>query len=107
MSGFMTRQLYHIGAFKTDLGISAQMPRYMQIIRGLPGGSDGKESPAVLENWVWSLGQEDPLEKGMANPLQYSCLENPMDRGAWGVQFMESQRVGHDLAINTFPFSLS
>ena len=30
---------------------------------------------------VRSLGQEDPLEEG--NPLQYSCLENPMDRGAW------------------------
>ena len=29
---------------------------------------------------VWSLGQEDPLEEG--NPFQYSCLENPMDRGA-------------------------
>ena len=52
MGGFIARQLYHIGAFKTDLGISAQMPRYMQIIRGLPGGSDGKESPAVQENWV-------------------------------------------------------
>ena len=32
---------------------------------------------------VQSPGQEDPLEEGMANPLQYSCLENPMDRGAW------------------------
>ena len=31
---------------------------------------------------VRSLGQEDPLEEGMAT-LQYSCLENPMDRGAW------------------------
>ena len=30
-----------------------------------------------------SLGQEDPLEKGMAYPLQYSCLGNPMDKGAW------------------------
>ena len=30
---------------------------------------------------VQSLGQEDLLEEG--NPLQYSCLENPMDRGAW------------------------
>ena len=27
------------------------------------------------------MGWEDPLEEG--NPLQYSCLENPMDRGAW------------------------
>ena len=33
------------------------------------------------ETWVQSLGQEDPLEK--AKPLQYSCLENPMDGGAW------------------------
>ena len=32
---------------------------------------------------VWSLGWEVPLEKEMANPLQYSCLGNPMDRGAW------------------------
>ena len=37
----------------------------------------------MQETWVESLGQEDPLEKGMANPLQYSCLENSMDRGAW------------------------
>ena len=31
---------------------------------------------------VWSLGQKDPLEKGMANPLQYSYLENSMGREA-------------------------
>ena len=31
---------------------------------------------------VRSLGQEDPLEKEW-QPTQYSCLENPMDRGAW------------------------
>ena len=29
------------------------------------------------------LDQENPLEKGNGNLLQYSCLENPMDRGAW------------------------
>ena len=35
------------------------------------------------EMWVQSLGQEDPLEKGVAiYPLQYSFLENPMGRGA-------------------------
>ena len=33
---------------------------------------------------------------GDGNPLQYSCLENPMDRGAWRVQSMGSQSVGHD-----------
>ena len=30
------------------------------------------------------------------DPLQYSCLENPMDRGAWGLWFIRSQRVRHD-----------
>ena len=29
------------------------------------------------------IGGEDPLEKGIRYPLQYTCLENPMDRGAW------------------------
>ena len=31
----------------------------------------------------WSLGQKHPFGGGNGNPLQYSCLENPMDRGAW------------------------
>ena len=41
-----------------------------------------KRLPAMWETWVRFLGWEDPLEKEM-NPLQYSCLENPMDGGAW------------------------
>ena len=39
--------------------------------------------PATQETKVRSLGQENPLEKGMAYPLQYFCLENSMDQGAW------------------------
>ena len=43
-----------------------------------------KNLPAMQETWVSSLGWEDPLEKGTAGyPLQYSGLENPVDRGAW------------------------
>ena len=42
-----------------------------------------KYLPAMWETWVRSLGWEDPLVKGMATPLQYSGLENSMDRGAW------------------------
>ena len=34
---------------------------------------------------IWSLGGEDLLKKEYSNPLQYSCLENPMERGAWRV----------------------
>ena len=50
-----------------------------------PGGAVVKKPPAkqeTTETQVWSLGQEDPLEEGIGNPLQYSCLENPMGRGA-------------------------
>ena len=53
---------------------------------GFPGDSVEKNSPAVQESQetqVRSLSWEDPLEEGMATPLHYSCLENPMDRGAW------------------------
>ena len=35
------------------------------------------------EMQVWSFGREDPLEEENGNPLQYSCLGKPMDRGAW------------------------
>ena len=42
-----------------------------------------KNLPAMQETQLQSLGQEDPLEKGNGNTLQYFCLENPMDRGAW------------------------
>ena len=38
---------------------------------------------AMQETWVRSLGWEDPLEKENGNPLQYSCLENSMERVAW------------------------
>ena len=39
--------------------------------------------------------------EGNGNPLQYSCLENPMDGGAWcRLLSMGSQRVGHDWAIS-------
>ena len=34
--------------------------------------------------------------EGNGNPFQYSCLENPMDRGAWWLQPISLQRVGHD-----------
>ena len=37
----------------------------------------------MQETWIQFLGGEDPLEEEMATQLQYSCLGNPMDRGAW------------------------
>ena len=54
-----------------------------------------KNLPVMWETWVQSLGREGALEKEMAT-LQYSCLENSMDRGACGLQSMGSQRVRHN-----------
>ena len=44
-----------------------------------------KNLPIIQETGVWSLGLEDPPGDGNGNPLQYSCLGNLMDRGAWWV----------------------
>ena len=44
-----------------------------------------KNLPSMQETWAWSLGWEDPLEKGKATQLQYSGLENSMDYIVHGV----------------------
>ena len=52
--------------------------------------------PAKQETQVRSLGQKDPLDKEW-QPLQYSCLENFMERGAWQATLSVGlQRIGHD-----------
>ena len=61
-----------------------------------PGGSDGKESVCSAGNPGSSPGSGRSPGKGNGNPLQYSCLENSMDRGAsWGC------RVRHYWVTNT------
>ena len=50
---------------------------------GFPGGSDGKESACNAGNMGSIPGLERFPEEGQGIPLQYSCLENVMDRGAW------------------------
>ena len=59
---------------------------YLYIVYGSSLVAQMITSPlAMQETQVQSLGLEDPLEKENGNPLQYSCMENPMDRGAWQV----------------------
>ena len=48
---------------------------------GFPGGTSGKEPTCQCRSLIPGLGGS-PRE-GNGNPLQYSCLENPMDRGTW------------------------
>ena len=49
----------------------------------LPGGSDGKEYACNAADPDSVPGLERSPGEGKGNPLQYSCLENSMDRGAW------------------------
>ena len=59
------------------------MDPVLSMLQVFPGGSDGKEparnlgDPGSIPGWGRSLGE------GNDNPLQYSCLENAMDGGAW------------------------
>ena len=63
---------------------------------GFPGGLDGKESACSAGDQVSIPGLGRSPGEGNGNPLQYSCLENPMDGGAWQATVHEAQRVKHD-----------
>ena len=74
---------------------------YLQVAdtlsRDLPAGSDGKASIYNAGDLGSIPGSGRFPRDGNDKPLQYSCLENPMDGGAWcRLLSMRSQRVGHD-----------
>ena len=67
------------------------------LIVSFPGGSDSeKNSPAMQEIQVRSLGQEDPLEKVLATHSSILAWTIPWTEEPGGLQSMGSQRVGHD-----------
>ena len=57
-----------------------------------------KNPPAMQETWVRSLGQEDPLEEGMATHCSILAWRIPWTEELGGLQSLGSQRVGHDWA---------
>ena len=64
---------------------------------GFPGSSDHKESACNAGALASISGSGRSPGEGNGYSLQYSCLENPMDRGAWQVQSIAPQSIGHDL----------
>ena len=56
---------------------------YKGALVGFSDGSDGKESACSAGDPSLIPGLGRSPGEGNGNPLQYSCLENPMDRGAW------------------------
>ena len=81
-----------------DKGATPTLPSAL----GFPGDSDSEESICNAEDLGLIPGWGISPREGNGYPLQYSCLENPMDRGAWQLQSMGPQRIGHDWATNTF-----
>ena len=53
------------------------------LFMGFPGGSEGKASACNVGDPGLILGSGRSPGEGNGNPLQYSCLENPMDGAAW------------------------
>ena len=65
---------------------------------GFPGGSEVKVSACNAEDLGSIPGSGRSPGEGNGNPLQYFCLESPMDRGAWWAPVHGIARVGHNLA---------
>ena len=63
-----------------------------------------KNLPTMWETGVWSLGQEDTLEEGMATYSSTLSWRVPWTEEPGGLQSMESKRVRHDLVTNTITF---
>ena len=70
---------------------------------GFPCSSIGKESACNAGDLGSIPGLGRSLGEGNSYPLQYSCLENPMDRGAWQATVQGVARVGHTLVTRPPP----
>ena len=68
-----------------------------------PGDSDGKQSACSARDPGSIPGSGRSLGEGNGNPLQFSCLGNPMDRGASWATVHGVARVGHDLVTKPPP----
>ena len=65
---------------------------FYYVIAGFPGGSVVKNPPAMQKTWVWSLGQEDLLEKEVATYSSILAWERPRTEEHGGLQSMGSQK---------------
>ena len=65
-------------------------------VLGFPGGSEVKASACNVGDLGSIPGSGRLPGEGNGNPLQYSCLENPMDEGAWWATVHGVTKVGYD-----------
>ena len=79
----------------------------LNVDQGLSCSSVGKESACNAGDLGSIPGSGRSPGEGNGNPLQYSCLENPMDRRAWQATVHSVARVRHDWATNHTPTQCS
>ena len=77
---------------------------YGFILMDIPGGSEGKASACNAGDPGSIPGSRRSPGEGNGNPLQYSCLENPMDRGAWKATVHGVTDSWTRLSVFTFTF---
>ena len=76
------------------------LQEYMQ--KDFPGGTSGKEPTCQCrrhETWIQSLGQEDPLEEGMATHFSIVAWKIPWTVEPCGLQSIGFQRVGYNWKV--------
>ena len=92
IEAYNAREKNQYSVYLSKLGVSCQIDEVVLPILiffplslfGFPGGSEDKVSACKAGDLGSTPGLGRCPGEGNGNPLQYSCLENPMDRGAWG-----------------------
>ena len=78
------------------MSIGGFLRDYILVFKGLPGGAEVKASACNVGDLGSIPGLGRSPEEGNGNPLQYSHLENRIDRGAWQATVHGIAKVGHD-----------
>ena len=91
MDGGPWCRLLSIGSQRVEHDLATSLSLW-----GFPGGAEVKVSACSVGDLGSIPGSGRSPGEGNGNPLQYSCLGNPMDGGAWWATVHGLQRVGHD-----------
>ena len=101
----LLQSVFNVGLFFAVAVTGARVSSFPQWdeASAFPGGSDGKESTCNAGDWGSIPGSGRSPGEGNGYPLQYSCLQNPMNRGDWWatVQGFMTLRVIHGRITNT------
>ena len=96
-------------AFTKSSSIIFTVPHFILVwtIRASLIAQTVRNPSAIHETWVWSLGWEDPLEKGMATHSSTLAWRIPWTEEPQGLQSTAMQRAAHDWATNNFTLTVN